>query len=793
MRFPLSWLRDWIDLPESLDQISDMLIKVGVGLEAVENPAAHLGQVVVARILKREPHPAADKLSLCQVSDGGATPLQIVCGAQNYKEGDLVPLAREGAVLPGDFKIKRSKIRGVESFGMLCSTQELGLGKGEDGLLILPQDLKEGMPLAEALGLDDPILTVETTANRPDHLSIRGLAREIGALTGRALKPRSVEVKESGPGIETQMKAATLDEAACPRYTVRILRGLKVGPAPEALKRRLEAAGLRSINNVVDATNYVLLEYGQPMHAFDLSKLEGGRVEARPAAEGEALVTLDHQARSLKADDLVIADGRKALALGGVMGGEASEVGPSTSEVLLEAAIFRPATVRRSSRRLGLRSESSLRFERGVDPGALDEAMDRCVQLIQESAGGLAAPGRLSAGRGPAAPEPVRGKSARINALLGSDFSAGAMAAMLARRGFKAQAEGDALAVTPPSWRPDVAIEADLAEEVAHLAGLDSFAATGLPEVRTPDADDAEWQNIWRLKDSLKGLGLKEADALSYLDPALAEAWGLATAAPSLDNPWSAELSLLRPSLLPNLVQSALESLKRQAAGAAFFELGRVFSSKDGAISERSALAVALLGMDGEGNWACKGREYDFYDLRGLAEGLAAQLGFSLKLSAEAQPPAWLHPGQAARVQLGPLKGLMGALHPSLAKSLDCRVPAMLLELEGFSREALDKPPRFSAFSSLPFVERDLSCLVDQGFEAGTLLEALRKEGGFSASQIRLKDAYQGAPLPQGKKSLTVAVTYLAGEKTLTDAEVNERHAGLLAALKSRLPVEIRE
>jgi phenylalanyl-tRNA synthetase beta chain len=409
------------------------------------------------------------------------------------------------------------------------------------------------------------------------------------------------------------------------------------------------------------------------------------------------------------------------------------------------------------------------------------------VGLLCELAGAEAAPGLASAGSALRAASPIKASAARINALLGSGHSPAVMAALLERRGFTVAVSGELFEATPPSWRPDVAIEADLAEEVAHLFGLENVQSTHLPEVRTPDADADEWANAEILRGKLAASGLREASTLSYLDPALAAAWGFDKAL-TINNPLSVELSLLRPSLLPNLVAAALESLKRKAPGAALFEMGRLF---EGA-KEQASLALAIAGQNRQGNWAAKPRDYDFYDLKGMLEGLASQLGFGLKVSAEAGAPAYLHPGQSARFHLGPMAGWMGALHPGLAKALDARHPVFVLELQGWASQALSRPRKYKAFSLLPQVERDLSCVVDSGFEAGKLLELVKKEG-FAEGQVTLKDKYQGAPLPEGKKSLTLALTYLPQDKTLTDEEVNQKHAALSAKLKSSLPLEIRD
>ncbi|HTA17060.1 MAG TPA: phenylalanine--tRNA ligase subunit beta, partial [bacterium] len=448
-----------------------------------ENTGAALNHVVVVTVKQRLPHPNADKLSLCTVNDGQRD-YQIVCGAPNVAEGLNVPLAKEGAELPGGFKIKRSKIRGVESEGMLCSAEELGLPKGVDGLLVLDPSLAPGLPLAQALGLDDPVLTLETTANRPDHLSLRGLAREVSALGGLALKDRTSDFAMPGPSSAADPGFAVhTDSQACSYYSVRRVQGVRVGPSPDWLRHALEKSGIRSISNVVDATNCVLLEYGQPMHAFDASRISGGRLEARLARPGERIQTLDGQERVLEAEDVVIADAAGAQALGGIMGGKLTEVTDSTTDLVLEAAVFAPKRIRRTARRLGLVSESGHRFERGVDALAVDEAMDRCVALILEIAGGKALGGRLSAGDKGGAPDAVALRPKEVNALLGTRIADDEMVRLLQRRFFKVEASaetdpagkaaspGQNWRVSPPSWRRDVQGWADLAEEVLQMAG----------------------------------------------------------------------------------------------------------------------------------------------------------------------------------------------------------------------------------------------------------------------------------------------------------------------------------
>jgi len=814
MRFPLSWLKTWVEVPSDLKDLSQVLMRSGIGLEAIEDPGVSLKNVVVAEVKVRVPHPNADKLSLCTVNDGSRD-YQIVCGAPNVTEGLKVPLAKEGAELPGNFKIKRSKIRGVESEGMLCSAEELGLPKGpkeDDGLMILDQGLSLGSPLAQALGLDDAILTLETTANRPDHLSLRGLAREVSALGGMPLKDRPLTTP-SAQAADSDF-SVTAEPQACSYYSVRRIKGVSVGPSPVWLRKFLEKSGFRSINNVVDATNCVLMEYGQPMHAFDASHLKGHRLEARMALMGESIRTLDGQERSLEIADVVVADASGPQAVAGIMGGAHSEVTPDTRDIILEAAVFPPKLVRRTARRMGLHSESSHRFERGVDSLAVDDAMDRCVGLILEMAGGTLMGDRLSAGSKGVRPADLTLDPDQVNALLGTRITPDTMAGFLRRRFFTVDFQTPTpdkawtAAVTPPSWRRDVRQWVDLAEEILQMAGVESVSGTDLDAVRTPDPDDAGWGNTWLLRRRLSALGLNEATSLSYLDPAQTTAWGMDLLAMRMDNPLSAELSLLRPSLLPGLVDCAIGALKRRQEGVAFFECGRVFRPSKEGVKETERVAVVLAGQARAGQWNAAGRVWNFFDLKGMAESLGRSLDLTFRAGAakpESLPPwiyagkpeglpSWLHPGRCAGISIGGMAGVLGALHPALLKALDAPKgleEILVMELESQAQnKAIAKEPHFAGFPRVPAVERDLSCLMDESLEAGRVLDFIKNEGGLGTA--RVLDRFEGAPLPPGRKSLTFRLTYRAEERSLTDAEVNQRHEELLKRLETALPVEVR-
>jgi phenylalanyl-tRNA synthetase beta chain len=808
----LSWLNEWIDLPSSIREVSDLLLKVGVEVESAEKAGPDLPNVVVARILERAPHPQADRLSLCKVTDG-TRDYAIVCGAPNCDAGNLVPLAREGAVLPGDFKIKRSKIRGVESEGMLCSVRELGLGTEGEGLMVLQPDLPLGKPLAEALGLGDTLLGIQTTANRLDQNSILGLARELSALTGRLLRWPASPLPPEPQGQDADFQVGVVRSEACPLYLGRILKGVKVEASPAWLAKRLEQGGFRPINVLVDVTHFILLELGQPLHAFDLAKLGGRQISVRPAARGEKLRTLDQRDFSLDDTDLVIAGADRPLALAGIMGGLDSGVSISTRDVFLEAAVFDPLWVRRSSRRLALSSDASYYFERGVDPAMTHRALDRAASLILELAGGSL--GRsFQVGQAQTSLPPVPLRPGYLNALLGTALQPLEIQALLSRRGFEVREKDGQWQAVPPSHRREVSREADLAEEVAQLAGFESIPST-VPGGGTasPQTDDPAWDNAWMLREACLRQGLQEAATLTYCAPAEADAWGCGEISVPLENPLSEEQSLLRPSLLPNLAISIRHNRRHQMAGAALFEVGHVFRKSPAGQppQEEERWAVLLAGRAKDKQWTGAEQAYDFFDLKGLLENLARSMKWrlrsqplesrspaahgteGLRMQPASAPPAWLHPGQGMQVNLGPLRGWAGALHPSLLKKLDLAGPVLAAELAGFSEKTFAKEPRWEPFSRLPAVARDLSCLVPRDLRASALLDFFSRETAQGRVTVRLVDLYEGGKLPADKRSLTFAFTYQSGEKSLTDQEVNALHEGLATRLEKAMPdVKVR-
>jgi phenylalanyl-tRNA synthetase beta chain len=803
MLISLNWLSDHLDLTGlSVEELSRLLTFAGVEVEGIEQKGVASDRVVVAQILEFGQHPDADKLSVCRVDGGQGEPLQIVCGAKNFKAGDKVPLALEGAVLPGDFTIKKGKLRGVESQGMMCSGKELGLGDDHAGLLILPPDAPVGKPLGAYLG-SDTLVEIEVTPNRPDLLSHAGLARELSALRGTAVKPTAAppvpaSVAASG-GVTVELRSP-----ACPHYTARLIRGVKVGPSPAWLKAKLESIGLRPINSVVDVTNYVLHDLGQPLHAFDLGKVHGGLV-VRAAADGESFTALDGKAYTLTAEDLVIADQQKALALAGVMGGEDSGVTEATTDVLLESAYFVPSGVRRTSRRLGLSSDSSYRFERGVDPAMVAAASARAAALIVELAGGVAEEALVVAGAEPVLTGEVPLSGDHVRRLLGSSISDEAITGILQRLGLSVGGTGSGAGVPSTSWsipsyRQDLQRPVDLIEEVARVAGLDGIPARTVAEFAAPAAEDATYDAVLALKCRLAALGFYEARTIKLVSAAqLADGLGFdrrRSEPLALKNPLSEDHTHLRPSLVPGLLAVAAHNLRQGAEALRFFEAGTVFATspnpKAGS-AEAQALAVLLSGPHVPGSWLKKAPyPADLFDLRGVIDALLGRDDVRLK---KIDHPLLV---LAAEVSVaGKVIGLAGQVRPARARALDATAPVYVAE---FNLAALEKlvagSRRYVEIPRFPASTRDVALEVAADFSHGQIDE-------FFAKQIKepllvdisLFDVFadpEGVKLPKDRKSLAYSLTYRDPGRTLESKEVDAAHGRVVEALTGKLPVSVR-
>ena len=832
MKVTLNWLKQYVDFNWSPAELTERLTMLGLEVEGVQKIAAAFDGIVVAQVITRDKHPNADKLSLCRVHDGTGE-RQIVCGAQNFKAGDKVPLILPGAALPlkpGEtepFTIKVGKIRGVESHGMMCSHEELGLEpesighKKEEGLLILREDAKVGQSFAEYLGRSgsDVVYDLEITPNRPDLNSVIGIAREIAAATGNALRIPELKILETESKVENLVAVRIEAPELCPRYTARVIRGVKIGPSPEWLRAILEKVGIRSISNVVDVTNYVMLEIGQPLHAFDYhliarggasestanpGQLQAGEeghkptVVVRRAVPGEKFKTLDNQERALTGDMLLIADAQKGIALAGVMGGANTEINAQTVDVLLESAYFSPTNIRRTSKALGLRSESSYRFERGADPNISDWASQRAAQLILETAGGQLAAGVVDAYPKPADPKQLSLHFAKSKDLLGIGISHAEQISYLTKLGLTiARQEPGECTFSLPSWRVDLKREVDLIEEVGRLFGVDKIPATPPRGALGANAFDTVYDQIAEARRILTGLGLQEAQGQTLI--AKAECRMPETDLVALANPLSSDMDVLRPSLLPGLIHSLRHNVSRKNNDVALFEIGRVFrmaAPTPGAAVEERRVALALTGQRALPFWSGEGRDakFDTYDLKGLVEEFLEQFGLrGVAFSKRADSTALFL--ESATVTLGgklPL-GELGQLQPALAKKYDLREAVFLAE---FSLDLLlgkrNPAKSFKALPQFPSSRRDVAMLVPESVTHEVVLQTVKQAKAANLESVELFDVFRGQGIPTGQKSLAYAFTYRASDKTLTDADVNAAHEKVWTGLKTQLQAELR-
>lgn len=792
MRFNESWLREWANPKLDTKQLVHQLTMAGLEVDGVEPAAAAFTGVVVAEVRETAPHPDADKLTLCQVFDGDST-FQVVCGASNVRPGLRVPFARVGAVLPGDFRIKPAKLRGQPSEGMLCGASELGLEDLIDGLLELPDDAPLGRNIRDYLQLDDQVIEVDLTPNRADCLSVRGIAREVSVLNSVPLTEPAIAPVAAAH--DEQFPVAISVPESCPRYLGRIIRGINPSAqSPLWMVERLRRAGLRPIDPVVDVTNYVLLELGQPMHAFDLAKLEGG-INVRLAQEGETVELLDGQSLTLRDDTLVIADAAQVLALAGVMGGKASAVSDATQDIFLECAFFAPLAIAGKARRYGLHTDSSHRFERGVDPSLQALAMERATALIIEIAGGEAGPvSEASSPEHVPQPTEISLSAERAQALLGMALPEHEITDILARLGMAVtEASSGHWQVRAPSWRFDMAIEQDLVEELARVYGYDRLP-TRLPTIQGGSVSRSETQlSARRLSDLLCARGYLEAITYTFVDPAMQAALAPSTQPLALTNPISSELAVMRTTLWAGLLTAAQRNLNRQVNRLRLFEQGLRFVPEAGsALLQEPMLAGLVFGSARPQHFDDATRKVDFLDVKGDVEALLAA-GGQQDYRFEAAEHEVLHPGQSARITLdGQEAGWLGRLHPALAAKLDLPADIYLFELR---KDVIEQArvPAFSALSDQPSVRRDLAFVVPEEVTAGALLDGVRRACDSRLREVRLFDVYQGDGIQKGSKSLALGLTFQDRSSTLRDAEINDLVAGVLTLLKQEFNASLRE
>ena len=783
MKVSLRWLREYLSLDRTADDIADALTFTGVEVEGVEHRGVKLDKVLVAQIDAFEPHPNADRLSVCRVNDGSSVPRQIVCGAKNFKAGDKVALALPGAILPDGTRIKTSKLRGVESEGMLCSAKELSLAEDAAGLLILSADSPIGQPIADIFP-PDTVLELEITPDRPDLLSYFGIARELAAIFELA-PPAAIAIRTEAGEIRRDPGEVRIEAPdACPFITFRRIRNVRVGPSPDWLRSRLESAGLRSINNIVDVTNFVMLETGKPLHTYDLAMVEGG-VQVRFARPGEELLALDGKKYLLKSDHLVIADQRKALGLGGVMGGEETGVTERTTAVLLESAYFSAGLIRRISRGLDLISDASFRFERGIDPESVIPASLRATDLILELAGGETDGPFLVAGEKPAAGAVVTLRPERCAEILGT--ASPDPRQLLPRIGLK-PLDGNRWQI--PSYRLDLKHEVDLIEEVCRLSGIQRIQGRVLSRATPGSEMDRQHDDLMQIRRRLAGLGLFEARSLTLVDDSAArETLAPVSELMRLRNPLVEDHQVLRPSLVSGLVRAAARNFSRGADSVSLFEIGRIFGP--GEDQESTSLGILLSGERVPKTWNRSAVVFDLFDLKGLLQVVAGQ-----EVRFERKDPTSFAALVCQIVSVdGKPFGHAGQVRPSLAREFGARGPVVIAEL-GLRPSAERKSFKFRPLDRFPAITRDIAFLVPIDLKFSSVLDTLRSGREPLLVDVRLFDLFvdlAGERIPVDEKSMACSLTYRSRDRTLTQSEVNAAHQRLKSLLVERLGVKLRE
>jgi len=803
MQVSLNWLKEYVSINLDPRELADLLTMTGSEVENVVKVGDELDGVVVGQITSVTPHPNADKLLLCTV-DTGSGSYSIVCGATNIQPGDKAPLALDGAQLPKGITIKTVKMRGELSQGMLCSEAELALGSDQSGIMILPPQVKVGQPINSALKLEDYILEINLTPNRPDCLSIIGIAREIAALTNQTICLPSIHIKEKGEEI-SQLTSVTIEDSdLCPRYSARIISQVTIEPSPFWMRRRLESCGMRSINNIVDVTNYLLLEMGQPLHAFDLEFLDQRKIVVKRSTPSESFTTLDGKERILPDDALMIYDGSKPIALGGIMGGLNSEVSEKTTTILLESAYFTPSGILRTSKKMGLRTESSQRFEKGVDPHGVTVALNRAAQLIAELAGGEINPGYIDNYPKPLSlPPTINLSTRRTNTILGTALKQDEIKQNLENLSFIVHdLDEDQLAATPPSFRVDIKEEIDLIEEVARLSGYDHITAMLPPTQNFPKKGDRALLLEEKVKDSLIQQGYYEVITYSFISPAELDHLNLNAQDHRLKtlkilNPLTEDQSIMRTTLIPGLLTTMKKNINQKNLNLKLFEMSRVFlnQEKDKLPQERKMLAALATGLYQEEAWNIERRDVDFYDLKGCWENLLESLHITNYSFLPCSESPFLHPSKALNLMVNHKKvGILGEAHPQLLEDFQLSPKVYLFEiflsplLTHFSEHR-----KIRYLPKYPPVYRDIALLVDEAISAQKVYDEIYKFKNKYIEEIMIFDYYRGKSIPKGKKSLAYRLKYQAYDHTLTDKEVNTIHEELINTLYQELGAEIRK
>jgi phenylalanyl-tRNA synthetase beta chain len=802
MNVTYNWLKEFVDFDATPDELAELLTMLGLEVESMEKLGEGLDDVVVALVEEKNQHPNADKLSVCRVNNGKEI-LDIVCGAQNFKQGDTVALAQIGSVLPGDFKIKRSKIRGEESSGMLCSEKELGLAEESEGIIVLTRGIAPlGTPVFSALGRKDTLFEIGLTPNRSDCLSAIGIARDIAAKLDLKMKYPHSTLTEAAEAVESVIGVRVENSDLCPRYAARHISGCTIAPSPDWLVKRLNAIGIRSINNVVDVTNLIMMESGQPLHAFDCNRLSEKRIVVRTAAEGEQFTTLDNQVRTLTSTDLVICDAERPVALAGIMGGLNSEIESTTTSILLESAFFKPAAIRKTAKRLGLHTESSHRFERGIDIDNVTRALDRAASLVVELAGGVMALGCLDLYPGKAERAAIPFRPEKANELIGIDLERDVIIDILTRLECRITQNSDgSVSVIPPHYRIDIEREIDLIEEIARLNGYDKIPAT-MPVARVVSDRPTRHQEIEKsVRNLLVNNGMAEIINFSFTAPDAAGKLLLNQDDPrrlaiKLANPLVDEQSVMRTTLLPGLLETTARNMNFRSLDLKLFEMRRVYLPVEGEDMPREPLCIvgAISGTrDGDG-WSRPNEMVDFFDAKGIVETVLDFLDIGGISWSTENPESYLHPGKSCRIFAGrDCIGSVGELHPAVQKNFEIEKPVFCFELDFEKLVKLSRTKKtITAPSRFPDSTRDIALLIPEELAAVKIIDCIRTEKSKEIEHVQIFDVYRGKGVPDGHKSIAVRIRYRSYERTLAEEEIAALHTKIIANLLKTLPVSVR-
>lgn len=795
MLISLDWLKQYVDIKEDIPQLENALTMIGQEVEAIDIQGKHLDNVVIGQITEYGKHPNSDKLTLLKVNVGAEEELQIVCGAPNHKLGDKVVVAKIGAVLPGDFKIKKSKIRDVESFGMLCSQVELGIGEDGDGIIILPEDAPIGEEYRKYAGLDDVIFELEITPNRPDCLSHIGIAREVAAYYGRKVKYPSYTLSEVIDSVNNYAKVRVEDKERCKRYMGRVIRNVTVAESPEWLKKRIRAMGLKPINNIVDITNFVMFEYNQPMHAFDLDKLENNTVVVRAAENGEKITTLDGVERELVNGELVIADEVKPIAIAGIIGGQATQIEVETKNVFLEVAYFIPDNIRKSAKKLGIVTDSGYRNERGLDIENLPEVIDRAAALIAEVASGEVLDEVIDKYIEKPQKYEIPLNLTKLNTFIGKKLEFDTVGKILSNLGLGIKTlSQDMLLITPPTYRTDLTRPEDLYEEVIRMYGFENIEAVMPVEDIESGLKDSKISVADNLKEILKEIGLHEVINYTFIPREALDILKIKDKVIEISNPLSEDMVIVRPTLMYSLLANIRDNFNRNQFDLIFFEVSKVFTPAEELANEDLRICVAIAGKPERTLWNPKPKAYDFYTMKGYVEKLLEYMGIN-RYKLERSSNENFHPGRSADIKIGnDVIGTFGEVHPDVLEAMDIkRERAYVADIDLARAEKYIKSAvKYERIVKYPEVTRDLAIVMDKDILVGNMVEDLKRVSPL-IEKIEIFDIYEGEKIDADKKSVAISIILRNKVKTLEEKEINDVVTKVLETISKKYRGEIRQ